>query len=383
MTLNVALVTGGRADWGLLRRPAEALRDHRNIRLSIVATGQHLGPDGTAGAIEADGFAIAERVALDLSSDTPLAVAHAMGAATGGLAEALARLSPDLMLVLGDRWEILAAVSAALVLRLPVAHIAGGDVTEGAIDDAIRHAVTKMAHLHFVTNADAARRLRQMGEDPARIHVAGSPGIDNILATQRLGRTEFFAAVGLEPRARNLVVTFHPVTLAADSRTQLGELFAALSDLGPDTGLIFTGVNADPEGRTLDADIAMFCQTHENAVRRGSLGARLYYSALTHCDAVVGNSSSGLYEAPSFHKPTINIGDRQKGRLKAASVIDCAAQREAIRAAIEKAYTLDLAKIVNPYGDGQASQRIAAIIAGLKDPRALLTKSFHANTADT
>lgn len=374
--LHVAVVTGGRADWGLLAGPARALADRPDLRVSILATGQHLGPARTLDAVRDDGFEVAETVDILLASDTGEAAAKAMGLAQIGMAQALARLSPDLLLVLGDRYEILAAVATALVMRIPVAHIAGGDVTEGAMDNAIRHAITKMAHLHFTTTDEAAARVRSMGEPADRIHAVGSPGIDRILATPRLNRGDVFAALGLEPTPRLLLVTFHPVTLRDDSRAQLGALLAALATLGPEFSLVFTGVNADPEGATLDRDIAAFCAGRRGAVHRGSLGSRLYFSAIAACDAVVGNSSSGLYEVPSFGKPTVDIGDRQKGRLRAASVIHCEPTEGAIAAALRQALALDASAAVNPYGDGRASQRIAGVIAAVPDARALLRKPY-------
>jgi UDP-N-acetylglucosamine 2-epimerase (non-hydrolysing)/GDP/UDP-N,N'-diacetylbacillosamine 2-epimerase (hydrolysing) len=354
------------------------LRADPAFALDLIVTGQHLVPadDNTAEAIKAEGFAPSATIDMLLASDAPVAVAKSMGLATAGFADAFARLAPDLVLVLGDRYEILAAVQAAVVARLPVAHLCGGDITEGAMDDAIRHAVTKLSHLHFVTNEAAARRVWQLGEDPARVHCVGSPGLDRIRQTKLLDRAAFFRRVGFEPRASNLLVTFHPETLHADPLGQCRELLAALHELGPEFGFIFTGSNADPGGRGVDRLVGEFVAAHDNACAHASLGAALYFSALSHASAVVGNSSSGLYEAPTFKVPTVNIGDRQRGRLRAASVIDCAAERRAIGAAIRKALTLDCAGVINPYGDGHASERIVAVLRGLGDPRQLVHKRF-------
>lgn len=377
--LRVCAVTGSRADWSLLSVPLAGLRDDPAFALSLVVTGQHLvaAAGDTVRIIENEGFHIDERVDMKLTDDTATGVTKSLGQAVIGFAGALDRLKPDLMFLLGDRYEILAAAQAALIARVPVAHLCGGDVTEGAMDEAIRHGITKMAHIHFVTNEDAGRRVRQLGEDPAQVHVVGSPGLDRIRMTPVMTRDDFFAAVDLAPRGRTLLITFHPVTLEHDSDTQCAEMLAALDDQGPDTGLIFTGANADTGGRKLDTLIGKFAAAHDNAVVHASLGTERYVAALAHADAMVGNSSSGLYEAPSFGLPAVNIGDRQAGRPRAASVIDCPPARDAINAAIGQALEMDRSDIENPYGDGHAADRIVAALKGIGDPRALLKKSFH------
>lgn len=378
MTLRVAAVTGGRADYGLLSVPLHRLAADNRFELRLIVTGQHLvAGGGTLQQIEADGLRVDDKADILLASDTALAVCKTTGLAVISLAECLERQKPDIVLLLGDRYEIFAAALAAHVLRIPIAHIAGGDVTEGAIDDALRHGITKLAHLHFVTTADAARRVRQLGEDPANIHVVGSPGLDRIAATAIPDRATFFREIKAQFFQRNIVVTFHPVTAHDQSLHDIEELLAALDALGPDVGLIFTGVNADTEGRTVEHAIASFCTGRSNAGLHRSLGARLYFASLTHCDMIVGNSSSGLYEAPSFGIPTVNIGDRQTGRIKAASVLDCPPQREAIMSAIRHAFELDCTSVVNPYGDGHAAERIVEVLARVNDPRALLLKPFH------
>ena len=376
---RICVVTGSRADYGLLHPLMDALRSADDFELQVIVTGMHLAPEfgSTYQLIEQDGFTLDARVDMLLSSDTPAGVAKSVGLGVIGFADALAGLQPDLVLVLGDRFEILAAVQAALFARIPVAHIAGGDLTEGAVDDAIRHSITKMAHLHFVTNSDAAQRVRQLGEDPRRIFNVGSPGVDNLLRTMRLNRAQLEAALGLCFQPRNLLVTFHPSTLeATPAAAQLHELFAALDTLGADTGLIFTKPNADMGGRELGRRIDEFVSARAHAAAFTSLGNQRYYSLIAEVDAVVGNSSSGLYEVPSFGKPTVNIGDRQKGRLRAASVIDCAPERTAIRAAIDTAYTLDCGDVVNPYGDGQSVARILAVLREPFDAAMLVQKAF-------
>lgn len=378
MSLNVCAVTSSRADWGLLAPVLALLRDDPAFDLSIVVTGQHvvMGAGETARDIVDDGFKIAETIDMLLTGDTPEAVTASLAAAIKGYGAVYARLKPDVLLVLGDRYEIQGAVTAAMLAGIPVAHIAGGDVTEGAVDDAFRHAITKMSHLHFVTTEDAGRRVRQLGEDPACVFVTGSPGLDRIRTAVMMERDAFFAAVGLKPGKKNLMVTFHPETLAADTENHCREMLAALDRLGSDVGLLFSGTNADVHGLAIGTLIADFVAKHSNAVLHASLGSARYFSALKHVDAVIGNSSSGLYEAPSFATPTVNIGDRQKGRTRAASVIDVVPQRGAIFAAIQKALTLDCKTVVNPYGDGHAATRIVAQLKTLREPKALLKKRF-------
>ena len=376
MPLSILAVTGARSDWGLLVPVLRAIRHDGAFDLRLAVTGQHLvAGSPSLEAIRADGFSADHKVDMGIDGDSAEAVTAAMAHGLAGFGALLASQRPGLMLVLGDRYETLAAVEAALVARVPVAHLCGGDVTEGAIDDAIRHAITKMAHLHFVTNADAARRVAQLGEDPARIHTVGSPGLDRIAEIEPMGREAFFAAVGLTPRARNLLVTFHPVTLADDTGRQHQALLDALADLD-EVGLIFTGSNADPGARAIDARTRAFVASRDNAVFFESLGSARYFSALRHVDAVVGNSSSGLCEAPSFAVATVNIGERQDGRPRAASVIDCEPTREAIAAALQRAFGFDRAGVENPYGDGHAAPRIVAVLRKIGDPASLLRKRF-------
>jgi UDP-hydrolysing UDP-N-acetyl-D-glucosamine 2-epimerase len=375
--LVICAVSGGRADYGLLLPVLRMLRDDPRFDLQLVLTGQHLGgANATAARVRADGFELSAEIDIALGSDDPVAVTKSAARALDGMADALARLKPDIVLVLGDRYEIAVAAIAATIARLPIAHIAGGDVTQGAFDDAFRHSISKMSHLHFVTNEDSARRLRQLGEQPERIHVTGSPGLDLIRSTPVPPREAFFASVGLAPKAVNLVVTFHPETLAAATVEHLEELLTALDQLGPDVATLFTGSNADPEARQIEARVAAFVAGRPSRQLVGSLGAERYFAALTYMDAVVGNSSSGLYEAPSFGIPTVNIGDRQTGRLKAASVIDCRPDRSSILAAIRAALARGRKPAVNPDGDGHAVERIVGMLAEISDPRALLNKRF-------
>lgn len=377
-------MTGGRADWGLLSTPLAALRADPAFDVGLIVTGQHLAPGEGASlaAISDFGFAPDALVDIAIGDDSAVGVSRSTALAVEGLATAIARLAPDLMLLLGDRYEILAAATAALLARVPVAHLCGGDITEGAIDDAIRHAITKLAHIHFVTNADARKRVLQLGEDPQNVHDVGSPGLDLIARTPIITREALLASLGLPPRSTFLLVTYHPATLDDDPLAECREMLASLDEVGRDIGFVFTGANADPGARGIDGLIGAFVAAHDNAVAVRSLGAERYFSAIAHCAAVVGNSSSGLYEAPSFGKPTVNIGDRQKGRLRAASVIDVAGSREAITAAIARAMTIDCHGVVNPYGDGHASERIVAALKRIGPPGRLLRKRFHDVTVE-
>ncbi len=378
---RICVVTGSRAEYGLLYWVLHDLRADPAFELQLVVTGSHLSDahGGTVEVIEADGFDIDRRVAIPLDDDSAAGVARATGLALIGLSQAFAALEPDLVLVLGDRYEILAAATAALLHRIPLAHIAGGDITEGAIDESMRHAITKMAHLHLVTNEEAAGRVRQMGEDPARVIVVGSPGLDQLRRTPLLDRDELERALGSPLGRRNLLVTFHPVTLAADDgMSQFEALLAALAATDTDTSLWITRPNADTGGRAISARLDAFAAAHATRVRVfDSLGQRRYLSLMAYANAVVGNSSSGLYEAPSLQVPTVNIGERQHGRLAADSVLHCAPEREAITAALSRAYTLDCRGTVNPYGDGRSAARIIDALRARPPRAALLRKPFH------
>lgn len=383
MTRRVCIVTGTRADYGLLRGVIEGVRESDSLVLQLIATGTHLAPEFgmTVREIEADGVAIDERVEILLSSDTAVGVGKAMGLGLIGFSEAFDRLKPDIVVVLGDRFEILAAASAALVAGLPIAHIAGGETTEGAFDEAIRHSVTKMAHLHFVAAAPYRDRVIQLGENPERVFLVGGLGVDAIGRLNLLDREALETSLGFEFRSRNLLITFHPVTLNplnADAEVQA--LFDALDDLGPEVGLIFTLPNADTGGRTLAQRIESYAADRPNAAAYPSLGQLRYLSCMAQVDAVVGNSSSALAEAPSFRIPSVNIGDRQAGRLKAASIIDCAPQRDAINAALLRALSpslrAGLATVVNPYGDGGASGAIVQVL-GKHPLKGVTKKRFH------
>lgn len=376
------MVTGSRAEYGLLRWVMEGIGQRLALELQVVVTGMHLSPEFGLSyrEIEADGFPIDLKVEMLLSSDTPVGLAKSMGLGLIGFGEALQRLRPDLMLVLGDRFEIFSAVAAALVARVPVAHLHGGEATEGAFDEAIRHSITKMSHLHFVAAEEYGKRVIQLGEHPDRTFIVGGLGVDSIKRLTLLDRAELEASIAFELGSRSLLVTFHPVTLDEEaSSRQMEELLATLDTL-QDTRLIFTMPNADTDGRALADMVAQFVADHANARAYGSLGQLRYLSCVRHVDGVVGNSSSGLTEVPSLGTGTINIGDRQRGRLKAKSVIDCSPDREAIEAALRhlysRAFQATLPTVHNPYGDGGASDRIVQVLEDYP-LESVLKKAFH------
>jgi UDP-hydrolysing UDP-N-acetyl-D-glucosamine 2-epimerase len=376
---RLCFVTGSRADYGLLYCVMKAVQADPGLVLQVAVTGMHLSSEfgSTAEVVRSDGFPVSARVDSLVAGDTPAAMAKSIGAGVIGFADAFEALRPDAVVVLGDRFEIFAAAQAAFVARIPIVHIAGGDVTEGALDEGFRHCITKMASLHCVTNADAAKRVRQLGEDPGRVLVVGSPALDALARTELLGRDALENALGYRFRKRNLLVTFHPATLdATPPEAQLTALLDALDALGPDFGIVFTKSNADAGGRALNEMLAAYVRTRPNCRCFDSLGQRAYWSVMAACDAVVGNSSSGLYEAPSLKKPAVNIGDRQKGRLRAASVLDCPPEPGAIERAVRAALALDCSRVENPYGDGHSAARIVAAIKSIPDLRSTTRKSF-------
>lgn len=378
---TVAVVTGARADYGLYLPVLREIERSGGLRLRLLVTGAHLAPEFglTVRAIEADGFSIDERVDMLLSSDTPEAVAKSMGLGVLGFAQVYQRCRPDLLLVLGDRYEMYAAVVAALPFRLPVAHIHGGELTEGVIDDAIRHTITKMSHLHFVTTEIYARRVIQMGEEPWRVVVSGAPGLDNLRTERPLERTELQAALGQDLTRPFLLVTFHPPTLEGDgTEAHVRELLAALEMV--DFDLLFTYPNADVGGRAIAALLEEFVRRRPRSRIVANLGTRAYLSVMRHARAMVGNSSSGIIEAASLRLPVVNIGSRQRGRVRAANVIDVEVDRREIRTAISRATSADfaagLADLVNLYGDGHAAERIVGTLSSIPLDNKLMMKRF-------
>ena len=376
---NVCVITGTRADYGLLYWTLKALKEEETINLQLCATGMHLSPEFglTYQQIEKDGFSIDYKVETLMSGDTGSAIAKSIGLGVIGFADAFQQLSPDLILVLGDRYEILAAVIAAMSARIPVAHCHGGELTLGAIDDAIRHTITKMSHLHFVSTIEYKNRVLQLGEQEENIHVVGALGLEN-LSKNLISKTEFEARIGRSLQPLNFIITYHPETLSTKTTSeQLNPLFEAL-DQFPNALMIFTQPNSDHEGRALNSYIKEYVNKNSNrAVFYPTLGSKAYLTALSLCDLVIGNSSSGIIEAPSFNTPTINIGDRQKGRIKAASVIDTTTDTENIVRAIEKGLSWNSESIsrknLNPYEGEQPAKDIVSIVK----QEQVLNKSFN------
>ena len=341
----------------------------------------HLSPEFglTVKEIEADGFPIAERVEMLLSSDTEVGVSTSIGLGVMGFASTFSRLEPDILVLLGDRFEILAAAIAAVVARIPIAHIHGGESSEGAIDESFRHAITKMSHIHFPAVDLYARRIRQMGEDPEKIFTCGAPGLDNIYDLKLPGREELSGELGISLRHPIALITYHPVTLEENTASpHIANLLGAL--LGRGLTLLFTYANADAGGRVINQMIDNFVKHEPNAHVFPNLGQRRYLGLLNIADVMVGNSSSGIIEAPSFKLPVVNIGDRQRGRVRAANVIDCGVERDEIAEALDQALGKDfkerLSHLVNPYGSGQASARIVAVLKGVSIGERFLKKRF-------
>jgi UDP-hydrolysing UDP-N-acetyl-D-glucosamine 2-epimerase len=370
MTRKVCVFTGTRAEYGLLYWLMREIQNSPELKLQLLVSGSHLASEfgETWKQIEADGFTIDEKVDMHLESDAPVAVAQSMALGLAGCAEALDRLKPAIMVVLGDRYEALAAAEAAMVLGLPIAHIHGGEASEGVMDDAIRHAITKLAHLHFPAAEPYRAKIVQLGEDPDRVFNVGAPALDQIARASLLDRAALGRDIGFDLGERFFVVTFHPAALdAASSDVALRALFDAL-DRFPDHRILFTKANADPDGRHINRLIEDYAARQKDRVHAvASLGSRRYLSAVATCDAVIGNSSSGLIEAPALGQPTVNIGDRQKGRLRAPSVIDCRPETDEIVKSISRALSREFqdtaARRESPYGSAGASKRICEVLA--------------------
>lgn len=379
---KICVVTGTRAEYGLLYWLLKEIQADADLQLQLIVTGMHLSPEFglTWKTIEEDGFTIDAKVEMLLSSDTPVGIAKSIGLGVIGFADTLERLQPDILVVLGDRFEILAATQAALIARIPVAHIHGGELTEGLIDEAIRHSITKMSHLHFVAAEPYRQRVIQLGEQPDQVLNFGAPGLDNIAKLQLLERKQFEQSIDFPLSRQNFLVTFHPVTLSKSGpESAMNELFAALYRF-PDASIIFTKPNSDTDGRAISCLIDNYVSKRPDKVKSFvSLGHVRYLSAISHVDLVIGNSSSGLLEAPVFKKPTINIGPRQTGRLKASSVIDCNETCDDIHAAMLQALSSEfqqqLAGVQSLYGSGNASERIKNHLKHV-DISSILMKKF-------
>ena len=382
MKKKVCVVTGTRADYGLLYWLMKEIEVDNEFELQIIATGMHLSPEFglTYKEIEKD-FKIDKKIEMLLSSDTAIGISKSMGLAQISFAETYEDLKPDIIVLLGDRYEIFSAASAALIANIPVAHLHGGEITEGAFDEAIRHSITKMSHLHFTAAEEYKNRVIQLGEHPSRVFNVGGMGIENIKRLKLLSRDEFEESINFKLNKKNILVTFHPVTLENSSaKEQFQELLNAIDEL-KDTNIIFTKANSDTDGRIINQMCDEYVLKNSNkSICFTSLGQLRYLSALQYVDAVVGNSSSGLIEAPSFKIGTINIGDRQKGRLSAKSIIDCDSLKSSILQAFEKLYSEEFESILintnNPYGDGCASEKIIKELKKV-DLKNILKKSFY------
>jgi GDP/UDP-N,N'-diacetylbacillosamine 2-epimerase (hydrolysing) len=382
MKRKICVVTGTRAEYGLLYWLMKEIEADSELELQIIATGMHLSPEFglTYKEIEKE-FKIDKKIEMLLSSDTAIGISKSMGLAQISFAEAYNEIKPDIVVVLGDRYEIFSAASAAMIARIPIAHLHGGEATEGLIDEPIRHSITKMSHLHFTATEEYKNRVIQLGEHPKRVFNVGGMGIENIKRLKLLSKDEFEKSIDFKLNKKNILVTFHPVTLeTSTAREQFQELIDAIDEL-EDTNIIFTKANSDTDGRIINQMIDDYvAKNSKKSIAFTSLGQLRYLSALQFVDAMVGNSSSGIIEAPSFKIGTINIGDRQKGRMKAESVIDCQPNKNSILEAFKKLYSKEfkniLNKTINQYGDGCASKRI---IQELKraDLNNLLKKSFY------
>jgi GDP/UDP-N,N'-diacetylbacillosamine 2-epimerase (hydrolysing) len=379
---HVVVITSSRAEYGLLRSLIKILNDSVDIQLSLVVSGTHLSEKhgATASEIISDGFFITQSIDIGVDSTSSFSIANAVAKGVVGFTEMLSSLKPDIVVVLGDRYEILAAAIACLISRVPLAHIHGGETTQGAFDEAIRHSITKMAHLHFVAAEEYGTRVIQLGEDPKRVFVVGGLGVDAIINCDLLDEETLQSSLGVRLKDKRILVTYHPETLSEISGIeQIEILLNALSSFDECT-IIFTGANADPSGEAISDRIKIFCRNKANCEFFESLGQKRYLSCLNCFDVVLGNSSSGLLEAPTFGILTINIGDRQRGRLQAKSVINCKLDAAAITKYLEEALTATSegrrSVVVNPYGSGGASRKIFETIRSFRLD-GILVKAFH------
>jgi UDP-hydrolysing UDP-N-acetyl-D-glucosamine 2-epimerase len=378
---RITVVTGARSDYGIYRPILRRIAADADFSLELIVTGMHLAPEYglTVRQIEQDGYLIRDRIDCLLASDTPQAVSHAMGLAMLGFSQAYARSTPELLVLLGDRTEMLAAGVAALPFRIPTVHIHGGELTEGAIDDAARHCLSKLSHVHCVSTDDFGRRVIQLGEHPSRVHVTGAPGLDAVLETPLYSPAEFESTFGIPLDLSPLLVTFHPVTQEYERTAEYtSELFAALATFnGP---ILFTYPNSDTNGRVIITAIDEFVRSRSQTYAVKSLGSRGYFTTLRHARAMVGNSSSGIIEAASFELPVINIGSRQTGRPQPRNVIQSGHGREelthVLKLALDPQFRNRLRGLRNPYGDGKAAERIVRVLREI-DLHQITRKGFH------
>lgn len=380
--MRIAAVSVARSDYGIYRSVFAAILQKENLVLDVIAGAAHLSDrfGRTVDAIIADGFNVAAEVPMSQEGDGPCDVAEAISAGVGGFSKAYAQLQPDLVLVLGDRYEMMAATLAATVHCLPIAHIHGGELSFGAIDDVLRHAITKMSHVHFVTTEDYGRRVVQLGENPDRVHVVGAPGLDGFHSEKMLALDELNSRFGTDLAPGFVLCTYHPVTLDADETISQ---FKNLLDLlhGSGKQVLFTMPNADAGGLAIRECIHDYLHQNPRSFALENMGTQGYFSAMSHAAAMVGNSSSGIIEAATFSLPVLNIGRRQEGRTRGKNVIDATGDTESLRNALEEVldpeFHASLKGMPNPYGDGHSGQRIADVLAVISEPRSLLDKGFH------
>ena len=366
---RICVVTGSRAEYGILQGLIKEIQESQVLELQLVVAGMHLSPEFglTYREIEQDGFRISRTVDMQLTSDTSVGIARSLGLGTIGFGEAFHALKPDLLVLLGDRFELLAAASAALVALIPIAHIHGGELTEGAYDDAIRHSITKMAHLHFTASEAYSSRVKQLGEQPTKVFCVGALGIDNIVRLPLLRKDEVEKYIGLSLKGKSLLVTWHPETLRPERTCEDFQNLLDVLRKYESINIIFTKSNADNEGRRINQMIDEFVSLFpDNVVAYTSLGQLRYLSTLKYVSGVVGNSSSGIIEAPSLQKGTVNIGNRQLGRLRATSVIDSQPDVTSIQNAIERLFSREfqsaLSTVSNPYGEGDVASKIVSVL---------------------
>jgi UDP-hydrolysing UDP-N-acetyl-D-glucosamine 2-epimerase len=379
---TVGVVTGARSDYGIYLPILREIQGDSGLELCLMVSGMHLAREFgyTVQEIERDGFEVAERVEMLLASDSPEGIAKSMGLGTVGFSQVFARTRPDILLLLGDRFEMHAAAVAALPFKIALAHIHGGESTEGLIDEPIRHSLTKMSHLHFASTQRYASRIVQMGEEPWRVTVSGAPSLDNLRYIDLLSKEEIQSRYGLDLSEPPLLVTYHPVTLEYErTEWQISELLAALEAVGRPA--VFTYPNADTYGRTIIQAIDAYAERHPGTKAVKNLGTQGYFSLMNVCAAMVGNSSSGILEAASFKLPVVNIGNRQRGRVHGSNVIDVGYGREEVLAGTQKALSSEfragLAHLTNLYGDGHAAERIVEVLRTVQIDDRLLIKRFY------
>ena len=379
--MKICLITGSRSEYGLLRRLMFKIKKSKKLNLDIVVTGMHLSKKFgfTYKDIIRDGFKISEKVNLGLNSDSIESTINSINMGTKGFTKVYKKIKPDIILVVGDRSEIFSAVIAASFSRIPIAHLHGGELTEGAIDEALRHSITKMSHIHFVANSEYKKRVIQLGENPGRVFNVGGLGVDNIKNLKLLTKNELEKELKFNFKERNILITFHPETLnKAKVKKQFNEVLKALKKI-KNTNLVFTMPNSDLGNAIIFKMIKTFVKKNKNSYFFTSMGQLRFLSCLKHFDGIIGNSSSGLLEMPSFKKGTLDIGDRQRGRLKAKSVINVNIKKNEIITGINKLYSKQFKKIKNPYGNGGASDKIVKVLEKLKLNNILKKKFYSIN----